>query len=258
MRAKQENENLNVCPTCGAGHVHPVPSVDLGLPKDSTYIDYRGKEQLCDCAMQDELRRRYLLANIPKAYWRLGEDDYYGDPEAWDIAQDYLENWDQYKTGGLGLEFHSSRQGTGKTFLLTYVSRKLIWRGERVHYHPFRKIMGIYQIPYAERKPLQDKLEHSTVLALDEVGKANTGAQEDFFATEFENLMRDRIDSNKVTLMTTNLLPDILDQHYPRTYSLLAAKQKRWAIGGEDRRRSGEVFNIVEQMVQNKLKRPIQ
>lgn len=57
---------------------------------------------------------------------------------------------------------------------------------------------------------------------------------------EFENLIRNRIDSNRVTLMTTNLTPHQLDQHYPRTYSLLSVKQQRHAIDGIDVRRAGQ------------------
>lgn len=247
---------MSRCPTCKAGREKPVPGVVLGWRTDSTYT-FDGEEILCDCAWQNELRIRYLLADIPEGYWRLGAEDYYGDLKALEIAEDYLEHWNEYRDIGLGLEFYSRTQGTGKTFLLTYVARQLIQRGERVHYRPFRSIMGLYEAPYAARQATADRLQHSTVLALDEVGTALSGAQGDYFAMEFENLMRDRIDAGKPTLMTTNLAPDELDKHYPRTYSLLAANQKRWAIGGVDVRREGSVFEILKDLADRKEQRPI-
>lgn len=209
--------------------------MDLGWRLDSTFR-YLGTEHPCDCAWQDELRRRYLLADIPRQYWTYGFDEYYGDPGAWMMAEDYLQYWPSYRDSGLGLEYHSITMGTGKTFLLTYVARQLIQVGVDVYYRPFRDIMGLYQ---GDQEATRERLQDCTVLALDEVGKALSGPQGEYFAMEFENLIRDRIDSNRVTLMTTNLTPRQLDEHYPRTYSLLSVKQQRYAIDGIDVRREG-------------------
>lgn len=210
--------------------------MDVGWPLDSTYR-YKGEEHVCDCAWQDELRRRYILADIPRQYWTYGTEDFYGDHVAMEVAIRYLANWDNYRETGLGVEFHSLTMGTGKTFLLTYLARQLIQRGEDVLFTPFRSIMGLYK---GDNQAIQDRLLYCTVLALDEVGTALSGPQGEYFAMEFENLIRNRIDSNRVTLMTTNLTPHQLDQHYPRTYSLLSVKQQRHAIDGIDVRRAGQ------------------
>jgi hypothetical protein len=258
-KAREGHYDLSICPTCKRGHEKPVPGVDLGWHVDSTYTDYLGDEQPCDCKWQDNLRRRYLLSEVPAGYWRYGKDDWFGDAEAWNVVDDYLNNWTEYRDTGIGLEFHSPNQGTGKTFLITYVARQLIQLGEAVHYHPFRGLMDIYQRPYEDRIEVESRLRHSTVLALDEVGAAlHGGGQKDHYSTQFENLMRDRIDAGRVTLMTTNLGPTDLDKAYPRTYSLLAARQKRWAIAGTDVRREGTPFNILEDMAKRKATRSIQ
>lgn len=235
-KAREQRINLSKCPTCKAGHEFGAPGVDLGWHTDSTYV-YEGEEHVCDCAWQDELRRRYILADIPRQYWTYGVEDFYGDHVAMEVAIRYLANWENYRETGLGVEFHSITMGTGKTFLLTYLARQLIQRGEDVLFTPFRSIMGLYK---GDNQDIQDRLLYTTVLALDEVGAALSGPQGEYFAMEFENLIRNRIDSNRVMLMTTNLTPRQLDEHYPRTYSLLSVKQQRHAIDGIDVRRAGQ------------------
>jgi DNA replication protein DnaC len=232
--------SLRHCPTCGSKPEEPVPGVVLGWPTDSTY-KYDGHQLPCDCKGQDEWRRRYLLAHIPKGYWTYGENEYYGDPGAWQAAEDYLASWPNYRELGLGIEFYSETQGTGKTFLVSWIARQLIQRGEAVYYTRFREIMGLYDRPYEVRKDEEDRLRTIPVLVLDEVGAAISGSQGDYFAMEFEDLIRARVDDNRVTLMTTNLTPDKLDANYARTYSLLAAKQIRYEINFEDARRAGNV-----------------
>lgn len=239
-QARIKGEDLSRCHTCGAERETPVPGVDLGWPTDSKY-KYQGEWHACDCTWQDELRRHYLLANIPRGYWTYGPEEYFGDPKAWESAQGYLSNWSAYKRTGMGLDFYSADQGTGKTFLVSYVLRNLIQLGERCYYLRFREIFGLFNRPYEARRDEEDRLNRTPVLVLDEIGKPISGAQGEYFAVEFENLVRTRTDDNLVTLMTTNLLPDELDHYYPRTYSLLSAKQLRYEIHFEDARRSGDV-----------------
>jgi hypothetical protein len=251
-KAKRGSIDLLHCPTCKAGHEYEEPGIDLGWPTDSTYR-YEGEDRVCDCAWQDELRRRYLLADIPKQYWTYGVGEYYGDSDAWIMAQGYLTAWNPQKEAGLGLEFYSEEMGTGKTFLMCYIARQLIQRGEDVFFSRFSSIMGLYQ---GDSKEIQDRLLYSTVLALDEVGIGLSGAQGEYFAMEFENLIRNRIDSNRVTLMTTNLTPKRLNEHYPRTYSLLSAKQSRCALNGFDVRKDYQ--EIEKSLIDAGEVRPIQ
>lgn len=228
----------------------------MGWPQDSTYR-YQGEEHICDCQWQDSLRRAYLLAHVPLNYWTYGPAEYYGDPEAWKVAEEYLENWERYKPLGLGLEFYSRTQGTGKTFIVSWIARQLIQRGESVYYTRFREIMGLYDRPYEDRKYEEERLRYIPVLVLDEVGVAISGSQAGYFATEFETLIRARVDDNRVTLMTTNLTPEELDQNYRRTYSLLAAKQQRHAINFEDARRAGDVHFLDIAVAEAGESRPI-
>lgn len=247
--------NLRQCPTCKSILGEPAPGINR-WPTDSTY-QYLGEEHTCHCKWQDTLRRHYLLAHIPKGYWTYGKQEYYGDPEAWKMAEQYLNSWDNFKDLGIGIEFHSATQGTGKTFLVSWIARQLIQRQESVYYIRFREIMGLFHKPYEIRQEEEDRLRYSPVLVLDEVGTAISGEQGVYFAVEFENLIRARVDDNRVTLMTTNLTPEEIDDHYPRTYSLLSAKQQRYAIKAEDARRAGHVYDIDLELAAAHEARPL-
>jgi DNA replication protein DnaC len=241
------------CPTCGVYSEEAGPGV-YEWP-ESTFRLW-GKEYPCDCDSQITLMRHYLLAHMPDEYWRLNEKDYFGDPEAWKETQKYLDNWAGMKNHGIGLEFYSPRQGTGKTFLATYVARELIKRGERVYFITFRSIISLYSKPYEDRQIEENRLHNDTVLVLDEVISPNSLAQQNLFGDKFEELIRDRTNYGKITILTTNLVPNELDEYYPRTYSLLSAKQKRVKINGDDVRREGMGLINLE-LAENNESRPL-
>jgi DNA replication protein DnaC len=248
--------SLHRCPTCGASPTEVAPGIYEWTELNTFFYD--GNQVECDCDGQLQLLRHYLLAHIPKGYWTLGFDEYFGDPKAWKVATEYLEHWEGHKKLGLGLEFYSPTQGTGKTFLVSWIARQLIQRGERVYYTRFREIMGLYN-KSAERREMEvDRLRYTPVVVLDEVGVAISEAQNHYFAAEFEELIRARTDDNRVTLMTTNLTPEELDGEYARTYSLLAAKQQRHEIKYEDARRTGDIHLINSAMVESGETRPLQ
>lgn len=224
-------------------------------PEGRTY-HYESKDHPCNCEEQETLFRHYLLARIPQEYMKLGTDDYFGDPSALKVALTYLENWPNVRKHGMGLGFYSAMQGTGKTFLAMLVARELIKQGESVHVAYFRNIVNLYELPYNRRKEEEERLRDSTLLVLDDVARPISDAQRGLFAEKFEELIRHRSNYNKVTILTTNLTPKELDEIYPRTYSLLAAKEQSVQVSGEDVRR--EYLNdLNKDLVLNGENRPI-
>lgn len=177
-----------------------------------------------------------MLANIGDQYMRLDWRRDYRDEDVKDAVQTYVDAWSTLKLQGMGLEFTSPKLGVGKTFAATHVGKELIKRGERVYFLPFYEMVGVYALPVEERREREERLLNSTVLVLDEVVAPNTEAQSFLFSGKFEELIRTRTNFNRVTIMTTNLVPHKLHEIYPRTYSLLEAKQYRVIMDGEDAR----------------------
>lgn len=233
-KAKLTGIPLSQCPTCLSKELTGPDGEYIGRINGTYRID--GTEYPCDCDAQIALRKHYMLAGIGDQYMRLDWRRDYRDEEVKDAVQAYLDAWPQLKLQGMGLEFASPKLGVGKTFAATYVGKELVQRGERVYFLPFYKMVGVYGLPVEERRPIEQRLTECSVLVLDEVVAPNTEAQSHLFAGKFEELIRDRTNFNRVTIMTTNLAPEKLHEIYPRTYSLLEAKQYRVIMDGEDAR----------------------
>ena len=244
--AKASGIPLSQCPTC-------LSKTD---PDTYTHVPgtfkYRGKEHECDCLTQMELRLHYLLAGIGDQYQRLDWEDFRGTPAAKEAVDLFLDRWDAFRLNGMGLEFSSPNLGVGKTFAATHVGKELIKRGVQVRFVPFLSAVRIL----LEDREMEEQLRTIQVLILDEVVPAMSEAQGALFAMKFEELIRHRTNFNLVNVITTNLTPQQLHDAYPRTYSLMEAKQLRVEMGGEDARQSYIEMENIE-LVANGEVRPI-
>lgn len=230
--AKVSGTSLVECPTC---HGHSIDVTDDVKGWISNGYRYKGEVHQCDCQMQIALRKHYLLANIGDQYQRLNWHDYRGDPAVLEPVEMFLDRWQSFKDNGMGLEFSSRNLGVGKTFAATYVGKELVKRGESVFFIPF---LDTVRASIDHDHDLTSRLRDSTVLILDEVVPPISDRQAQFFAGEFEEIIRHRTNFNRVTIMTTNIEPAELHKTFPRVYSLLSAKQLQVVMRGEDARRT--------------------
>lgn len=220
---------INVCPTCGSKQDSD------GIREYGTF-KYLGQEWPCDCDTQIQLRKHYLLANIPDQFQRLDWNDFQGSEEVKTAVNIFLYKWPSFKVNGMGLEFSSPNLGVGKTFAATHVAKELVKLGESVFFTPFSEVVSALVSP--DEKEIAMRMKDTTVLVLDEVIPAITDAQHGLFSEIFEQIIRHRTNFNRVTIMTTNMTPKDLHREYPRTYSLLEAKQDRIEMTGKDARKS--------------------
>lgn len=255
-KASMSGVPLDQCPTCGS-KPFTVRDEELGEAEGRYFgtYRYRGEEHPCDCITQMALRKHYLLANIGDQYMRLNWEDYRDEGVKADVAL-YLDLWQSFKINGMGMEFGGEALGVGKTFGATYVGKELTKKGERVYFLPFLEIISLYQREDAERDRMNRRLRETTVLILDEVRPPRSDAQQWLFAERFEELIRHRTNFNLPTIIGTNLTEDELDRHYPRAYSLLAAKQTRLELTGQDARQSWIAMENIE-LAANGEVRPI-
>lgn len=243
--------HLDECPTCHSRNTQWEPDVYGRV--NGTYKLW-GVEYPCDCDDQIQLYRHYLLAGIGDQYQRLNWNDFTGSQEAKEAVSVFLDKWENFKQHGMGVEFSSPNLGVGKTFAATHLGKQLVQLGERVFFTPFLDIMGAYQREDADE--YDEFLRNVTWLILDEVRPPWTDRQGALFSDRFEALVRHRQNYNRPVIMTTNLTPEQLNENYPRTYSLLEAKQVRVEMTGEDVRQGKIAQENLELLIAGEV-RPI-
>jgi hypothetical protein len=143
--------------------------------------------------------------------------------------------------------------GTGKTFAATHIGKELIKQGQSVYFIPFVEMTAAFDRHDSDY--IASRIRESGFVILDEIIPPISEAQRSFFAVQLEALIRHRTNNNLPTIMTTNMSQEKLNEAYPRTYSLLSAKQIRQEVAGNDRR---ELIGIKEmEIIANGETRPI-
>jgi DNA replication protein DnaC len=224
---------LDQCPTCDS-KMEVIPGSGGVRERVNGTYRYNGQEYNCECDAQIALRARYLVANIGEQYQRLDWNEWNGCEDTKETVDLYLKGWEQFFRQGMGIEFFSSKLGTGKTFAATHIGKELIKQGQSVYFIPFIEMVAAFDRQDSDY--IASRVRESGFVILDEVIPPVSEAQKSFFATQLEALVRHRTNNNLPTIMTTNMDQETLNAAYPRTYSLLSAKQIRQEVAGTDRR----------------------
>lgn len=180
----------NYCPTC---------------QKSGEYL-WQGEFRKCECDVQLQLHKHYLVAGIGVLYQRLTWDDYQGDPVALEIVRKYLEGHTNMVGRGTGFIL-SGTYGTGKTLLMTLLLKELVKLGYSGYATTFASMIEMFTAGWRspeDQRHFQRKIMQSEVLLLDDLGremKTKTKLSE----TTFDDVLRSRVQGGRPTLITTNM-----------------------------------------------------
>lgn len=243
-----KSKSLHFCPTCGSRY----PELPEEQPPLRRYF-YLGKWHECDCKEQIALWSRYLVAGIPEQYMRLDWNDYEGSPDARDFVNRYMAQWKAFRQHGFGVEFGGPKLGIGKTFAATHLGKEMVKHRQKVLFLPFVEMVSAFERSDAEET--EWKLRMNPYVILDDILEPKSDKQANFYHNKFEAIIRHRTNYNLPTIITTNLTTEELNSYYPRTYSLLSAKQQRIDMDGEDFREVMGMWNM--ELIANGETRPI-
>lgn len=211
-----------MCPTCEGTGKYKFNGEEHDCP-----VDWYGHVQM-------RLFKLYRLHNIPSTYMDLDWEEY-PYPTVKDAVENYIENYRSVRRYGMGLELFGHRLGAGKTWTAIHVQKEIAKQGFATWFTDF------YSLTHArENDPvMRQRLLNSELLIIDEVYPPVSEAHRLVMADRFEDVVRQRTNANFPTIITTNMSTEALDEHFPRVYSLLSAKQWRIEINGKDYRREG-------------------
>ncbi|MDO5725044.1 MAG: ATP-binding protein [Tissierellia bacterium] len=188
--------------------------------------------RLCSCFKQKLISRYYQMSNIEKNLKRENFDTFdeylFSEeiPEGEEIsprenilkikqiANDFIENFSDPKT--FNLLFYGGT-GLGKTFLCNCIAKELIDKGHTVLYQRAYKIIETLENYRFRRDESTEAFEKysfifdAELLIIDDLG---TELITQFTNSEIFNIINERKESNKKTIISTNLTPEKIQEIY--------------------------------------------
>lgn len=209
---------------------------------------WQGVERNCDCQEQLQLLKHYLSSGIGSTYQRLNWVDFKGSKEILAQLSKYIENHERYIPRGVGLLF-TGKWGTGKTMLTNLTLKELIKLGYTCYATTFASTIDYLTAGWydnEERQFFRKKFINSEVLLLDDFGR-ELKTKNNLSAATFDNILRQRIQGGRPTLLTTNQDADELEEGYGgAVLSLLKESSIVYQMDGEDFRPQASLRTLEE------------
>ena len=185
---------------------------------------------------------RIAEARIPKKFWTLGSDNYYGLDTAKKQAYKYIKRFDIALAKGIGLTFYGPTRGQ-KTFLICHVLKCLLARDHTALYVTAGEIADSImdkQSPITFRQ-----LAYPTVLAID-----NAEMFSNQFAKEaLLRALRARADEGKPFLFATRYEPTEFEEVFGESIAgLLREYNVTVRCEGDPHKQVQELFNVKSQI----------
>lgn len=158
-------------------------------------------------------------ANIPRRFWKMGRNDYFGSSRALKACESYIhESMKAYKRG-LSLLIQGETD-SGKTWLISYVLRCLLAQNEgyTVFYTTLDDLTE-YMIRPEKDERFSQKFLASDFVALDCVNTANEGTR-----PAFRKFVRLRIDNAMPFILGTSLSLTTADDAFESLFGDSATK----------------------------------
>lgn len=137
------------------------------------------------------------VAQIPRRFWNLSKEDYYGSPKALKVVEQYVSNKQKVWKKGTCLIFNGE-ENSGKTFLITYALRCLMAYKYPVRYTTMADLTEAMMRPDLIRN-FRSEISYQGFLALDNITEVNAGTQ-----SAFRRFVAHRRDAALPMLVSTN------------------------------------------------------
>lgn len=182
---------------------------------------------------------RMRSAGFPKsdmAGWTFENDDH-GNEKITNIAQNYVNHFEEMKKKGKGLLFFGS-VGTGKTYISACIANALIDKGYPCLVTNFARLVNTLSGKFEGKQEYIDSLSNYTLLVIDDL---NAERNTEYMNEIVWNIIDARYRSGKPLIVTTNLTAQELNSPAEigkqRVYSRLMEMCIPLEVSGKDRRK---------------------
>lgn len=206
-----------------------IDSCEIDRCRGGYILDRKTRNTVpCRCMRVFRYLKRLIVADIPVEYWPLKLDDLKVPKSYREHVKSFLREHRNVLSHGAGMLFLGSN-GIGKTTLMVEIGKHFALVGYKVVYTTVQKFIN--------RKFTDHPLDVADydVLLIDELDKAYAKSGSDYVPKTFEELVRQIISHNKVTVMATNgTRKDIRELFGNSVFSALKRKIQIVPMKGED------------------------
>ena len=154
-------------------------------------------------------------ANVPSRFWGVRLSlipDYLQHKEK---VRRYLERMGEMMEQGVGLFLYSSENSTGKTSIAVLVLKQVLRLGGTAYFEESGRLKAslIRTEEFEENIPIERRIRMVDLLVLDDIAKEYR-TESGFAENTIENILRDRSQNMKTTILTSNLVPNKMEQVY--------------------------------------------
>lgn len=154
-------------------------------------------------------------ANVPSRFWNVKLSEIPEHLEYRDKVRKYLEKMDEMLENGIGLFLYSDENSTGKTSIAVLALKQALRLRRTAYFEESGRLKAalIRAEEFEENTPIERRIRTVDLLVLDDVGKEYR-TESGFAENTIESVLRDRSQSMRLTIMTSNLKPNKIEQVY--------------------------------------------
>ena len=154
-------------------------------------------------------------ANVPSRFWNVKLSEIPEHLEYKDKVRKYLEKMDEMLENGIGLFLYSDENSTGKTSIAVLALKQALRLRRTAYFEESGRLKAalIRAEEFEENIPIERRIRTVDLLVLDDVGKEYR-TESGFAENTIESVLRDRSQSMRLTIMTSNLKPNKIEQVY--------------------------------------------
>ena len=154
-------------------------------------------------------------ANVPPRFWNVKLSEIPEHLEYKDKVRKYLEKMDEMLENGIGLFLYSDENSTGKTSIAVLALKQALRLRRTAYFEESGRLKAalIRAEEFEENILIERRIRTVDLLVLDDVGKEYR-TESGFAENTIESVLRDRSQSMRLTIMTSNLKPNKIEQVY--------------------------------------------
>ena len=154
-------------------------------------------------------------ANVPPRFWNVKLSEIPEHLEYRDKVRKYLEKMDEMLENGIGLFLYSDENSTGKTSIAVLALKQALRLRRTAYFEESGRLKAalIRAEEFEENIPIERRIRTVDLLVLDDVGQEYR-TESGFAENTIESVLRDRSQSMRLTIMTSNLKPNKIEQVY--------------------------------------------